>query len=166
MDRELVHDVEQFLYREARLLDQRQYDEWLQLFTDDIRYWMPVVSTRERGGPEVAGDRELAFFDDNKLTLGLRVKRLYTEFAFAEDPPSRTARVISNVEVAAGASANETKVYCTFVVYKTRLERELDLFAGHREDVLRKIDGDWKIAWRKIVLAQSVVASKNLSIFF
>jgi 3-phenylpropionate/cinnamic acid dioxygenase small subunit len=74
--------------------------------------------------------------------------------------------VISNVEVAEGASPNETKVYCTFVVYKTRLERELDLFAGHREDVLRKVDGDWKIAWRKIVLAQSVLASKNLSIFF
>ena len=165
MDQNLVQEIEQFLYREARLLDERKFEEWLQLFTDDVRYWMPVVATRERGSPEVAGDHELAYFDDNQQTLSLRVKRLYTGLAFAEEPQSRTRRFISNVEVQ-GVGPDELLVFSNFIVYRTRLERELDLFVGRREDSLRKIGGEWKIAKRKMILDQNVLAAKNLSIFF
>jgi 3-phenylpropionate/cinnamic acid dioxygenase small subunit len=162
---DLMREIEQFLYREARLLDERKHEEWLSLFTDDLRYWMPVVSTQERGGQEVAGPNEIAYFDDNRQTLSLRVKRLSTGLAFAEEPPSRTRRFISNVEIRS-ESEQEVVVLSNFIVYRTRLERDQDLFVGHREDLLRRVDGGWKIASRKMVLDQNVLAAKNLSIFF
>ena len=165
VDGQLVHEVEQFLYREARLLDERNFDGWLEVFTEDLRYWVPVVSTRERGAQEVAGEDELAWLDDDKRTLSLRVKRLHTEFAYAEDPPSRTCRIISNIQVEPADKEDEVKVYSNFLIYKNRLETETDLYSGHREDVLRRLDGDWKIARRKLILAQNVLTSKNISIF-
>lgn len=163
----LTQEIEQFFYYEARMLDERQFEEWLQLFSDDIRYWMPVVSTRERGGREIAGDNELAFFDDNKTTLTLRVKRLYTDFAFAEEPPSRTSRFISNVQVeSSGSSPEEVLSHCKFLVYRTRLETDMDVFFGTRKDTLHRVNGSWQIVRRKIILAQNVLGAKNLSIFF
>jgi 3-phenylpropionate/cinnamic acid dioxygenase small subunit len=165
MNQGLVQEIEQFLYHEARLLDEHKHEQWLELFTDDIRYWMPVVFTRERGSEEIANNRELAHFDDNKQTLTLRVKRLSTGLAFAEEPRSRTRRFISNVEIQS-ASNDEIIVLSNFIVYRTRLERDLDLFVGHREDTLRKGNDGWQIARRKMILDQNLLAAKNLSIFF
>lgn len=166
MTQSLVEEIEQFLYREARLLDERRYTEWLDLFTDDVRYWMPLVSTRDRGSREIANERELAYFDDNKQTLTLRVRRLYTGLAFAEEPPSRTRRIIANVEVRVGSSPNELIVNSNFIVYRTRLESDTELFVGRREDTLQRLGDGWQIAKRTMILDQNVLAAKNLSIFF
>jgi 3-phenylpropionate/cinnamic acid dioxygenase small subunit len=168
VDRELTSRVEQFLYHEARLLDERRFDEWLELFTDDVRYWMPVVFTRERGAREIGDDKDPAWYDDDKTTLSLRVKRLHTEYAWAEEPPSRTVRIVSNVEVRpAGGNGGELEVYSKFLTYKNRLEQETNIFAGTREDLLRVTkEGGFRIAKRKIILAQNVLLAKNISIFF
>ena len=113
---ELLREIEQFLYREARLLDERRFGEWLDLFTDDVRYWMPVRSTRyprrskaivvldpdRHEEEELAKDGELGIFDESKETLCRRVARLDTGMAWAEDPPSRTRHLVSNVEVEPG----------------------------------------------------------------
>lgn len=170
---ELTRQVEQFLYYEARLLDERKFDEWIKLFTDDVRYWMPVVYTRERGAREVGSEVDSAWYDDDKTTLSLRVKRLYTEYAWAEEPPSRTCRIVSNVEVRESqGNGGELDVYSKFLTYKNRLEHETNVFAGTREDRLRRVDPDeaggaeFRISRRKIVIAQSVLQSKNISIFF
>jgi 3-phenylpropionate/cinnamic acid dioxygenase small subunit len=160
-----LRDVEQFLYAEARMLDERRYEEWLALFTDDCRYWIPVVSTRERGEHEVAGDTELAHFDDTKRTLTLRIKRLLSDFAYAEDPPSRTVRVVSNIQVEERGN-DEVTAFSNLIVYRTRLETTTDILAGRRTDVLRRTGSGWSIAYRKVVLAVNVVPSNNLSIFF
>jgi 3-phenylpropionate/cinnamic acid dioxygenase small subunit len=160
-----VQEIEQFLYREARLLDERRFDDWLGLFTDDMRYWMPVVSTVEKGRREVAVESELAYFDDNKGTLTLRVKRLATGAAHAEEPQSRTRHFVSNVEVEEGAGG-ELTVYSNFIVYRTRLDYDLDWFVGCRRDTLRRTEGGWRIARRKMTLDQTVLTAKNLSIFF
>ena len=163
---QLEKEIERFLYREAELLDERKFEEWLALFTEDSRYWMPMLSTRERGAKELTGEKELAFFDDNKRLLSLRVKRLYTEYAFAEDPPSRTTRLITNIRVEKGETDSEVIARSNFIVYKSRLETENEIYAGKREDRLRKVEGEWKIAMRKMVLTQNVLIGKNLSIFF
>ena len=173
-------EVEQFLYREARLLDERRFHEWLQLFTDDTRYRMPVRTTRYTSGSkaitrldrdrhedaEVAKDGELAFLDETKQTLEMRVARLDTGMAWAEEPPSRTRRIIGNIELEEGETESEVRVHSNFILYRTRLETEQDLYVGRREDVFRRVDGNWKIARRTIILDQNVLLAKNLSNFF
>jgi 3-phenylpropionate/cinnamic acid dioxygenase small subunit len=177
---EILRDVEQFLYREARLLDERRFHEWLELFTDDVRYWMAGRSTRyprsskaitvsdpqRRPESDVALEDELAILDETKATLAGRVARLDTGMAWAEDPPSRTRHIVTNIEVEPGDTPSELKVYCNFVVYRTRAETEQDFYIGARQDVLRSVDGRWKIAHRKLVLDQNVLLPKNVSVFF
>ena len=104
MNHALRHSVEQFLYREARLLDDRKFRDWLELFTDDVRYWMPTRFNRLRDGPEEQWEVEkehdtLGFFDETKESLQRRVERFYSGMAWAEDPPSRTRHFLSNIEV-------------------------------------------------------------------
>ena len=180
MHAEVIREVEQFLYREARLLDERRLHEWVELFTEDVRYWMPMRSTRYPAESKAIGllgqgqerstergqEEELALLDETKATLQARIARLDTGMAWAEDPPSRTRHMISNIEVEEGDMASELKVYSNYLVYRTRGETEQDFYIGRREDVLRRIDGVWKIARRKIILDQNVLLAKNVSIFF
>ena len=180
MGDEVLREVEQFLYREARLLDERRFHEWLELFTDDVHYWMAGRSSRYPRSSKAIGildpDRyvdaeltredELAILDETKTTLGGRIARLDTGMAWAEDPPSRTRHIITNIEVEPGDAASELKVYSNFVVYRSRAETEEDFYVGARQDVLRRVDGAWKIARRKLVLDQNVLSAKNVSIFF
>jgi 3-phenylpropionate/cinnamic acid dioxygenase small subunit len=180
MRAEVIREVEQFLYREARLLDERRLHEWVELFTEDVRYWMPVRSNRypaeskaiglldqpQDTGVERVQAEELAILDETKATLRARIARLDTGMAWAEDPPSRTRHMISNIEVEEGDTASELQVYSNYLVYRTRGETEQDFYIGRREDVIRRIDSAWKIARRKITLDQNVLLAKNVSIFF
>lgn len=177
---ERIREIEQFLYREARLLDDRRFHAWLELFTDDVRYWMPGRSTRyprrskaiaildtERYREQEMGtESELAIFDETRETLSRRIARLDTGMAWAEDPPSRTRHLITNIEVEPGDTAAEVKVYSNFLVLRSRAETEQDLYVGGRQDTLRNVGGAWKIARRTIVLDQNVLLAKNVSIFF
>jgi 3-phenylpropionate/cinnamic acid dioxygenase small subunit len=103
---------------------------------------------------------------ETKETLGRRIARLETGMARAEDPPSRTRHMLSNSEVEPGDAASELKVYTNFLVYRSRSETEQDFYVGARQDVLRQVDGAWKIARRKIILDQTVLLAKNVSSFF
>jgi 3-phenylpropionate/cinnamic acid dioxygenase small subunit len=175
---EVRREVEQFLYREARLLDELRFREWLALFSDDARYWMPTRAVRytadskaistadEPSGDDsgLAGEEELAVVEDTKRVLELRVARLESGFAWAEDPRSRTSHFVTNVEVEDGEAEDEVRVYCKFLTHRLRLENEEDFLIGRREDVLRRVDGQWKIARRKIILDQTVLTARNLSI--
>ncbi len=177
---DILRQVEQFLYREARLLDNRQFHQWLELLTDDLRYWMPMRSNRYAATSksisildgsryeeeDVSKEGDLAFMDEDKDSLSRRVDRLDTGMAWAEDPPSRTRHFVSNVEVEPGERESEIKVYSNFIMYRTRAETEEDFYVGSREDVLRNVEGAWKIASRKIVFDQNVLLAKNLSNFF
>lgn len=166
--RQLRQEVEEFLYREAWLLDEGRLYEWVELFTDDARYWMPVrenIQGRESGIPE---EDELAqpLFDDDKNFLLMRVRRLDTGLAHAETPRSRTRHLITNIWVDdANSSDGEIVVHSNFLVYQGRLERSEHFFLGKREDRLRKVDGQWKIARRKIVLDQTLLP-RTLSVLF
>ena len=165
---DLQHEIEQFLYHEAALLDDGDYHGWLALFTDDIHYWMPTRYNRTRREREfdTSAANELAFFDDDKASLAMRVKRIDTGMAWAEDPPSRTRHLVTNVQIRPRSTADEYDVTSAFILYRTRLETDLNIFAGRREDVLRKATDGWRIARRKILLDQNVVLAKNLSVMF
>ena len=180
MDEKLIREVEQFLYREARWLDERRFYEWLELLTEDIHYWMLVRTNRyptsskaiarldptRYGEEELTREDELAILDETKETLVGRIARFDTGMAWAEDPPSRTRHMIANIEVKPGETVAELKVYSNFIVYRNRAETEQDFYVGSRQDILRKVDGAWKIARRKIILDQNVLLAKNVSIFF
>ena len=180
MDDQLIRQVEQFLYREARLLDDRQLHQWLELLTDDIKYWMPIRSNRYPANSkaisimdgsryeedDLSKEDELALMDENKDSLQRRVDRLDTGMAWAEDPPSCTRHFVSNVEVQPGDREGELKVYSNFIMYRTRAETEQDFYVGRREDVLRRVGGHFKIAYRKVTLDQNVLLAKNVSNFF
>jgi 3-phenylpropionate/cinnamic acid dioxygenase small subunit len=166
-------EVEDFLYREAELLDERRYEEWLDLFTEDAHYWMPM----RRNVAADEGEREFTregtdvnWFDEGKDTLARRVKQILTGIHWAEQPPSRICHMVSNVQIlamsGAGPSPGEVTVKSRFLIYRNRVETETDLLVGKREDVLRRENGSWKIARRKIVLDQSVLLVKNLTFFF
>jgi 3-phenylpropionate/cinnamic acid dioxygenase small subunit len=179
-DEDVIRGVEQFLYREARLLDERRFHDWLGLFTEDVNYSMSARTNRyprsskaiaaldaDRYTEEnVAGEDELGLFDEDIRTLTARVARLDTGMAWAEDPPSRTRHLITNIEIAPDASESELTVHSNFIVYRSRGETEQDFYVGARQDRLRRVDGAWKIASRRMVLDQNVLTAKNLSIFF
>jgi len=166
-------EVEDFLYREAELLDERRYEEWLDLFTEDARYWMPMrrnVPSDEREREFTREGTDVNWFDEGKDTLTRRVKQILTGVHWAEQPPSRICHMVSNVQIVQtrppGPSPSEIAVKSRFLIYRNRVETETDLLVGKREDLLRQAAGRWRIARRKIILDQSVLLAKNLTFFF
>jgi biphenyl 2,3-dioxygenase beta subunit len=164
----LHREVEEFLYHEAELLDERRLHEWLDLFTEDVHYWMPVRDNRLTTPGEVAQELskpgENFYFDDTKKTLGIRVQRLFTGSAWAETPPSRTRHLVSNIRIKRETDS-EVEVRSNFLVYRTRLEHDRDIFVGTRTDILRRVDGQFKIARRTVILDQAILDAKNISVF-
>ena len=164
----LTQEVADFLYREAELLDERRYEAWLDLFTDDARYFMPM----RRNVPHDERERELTregldvnWFDEGKDTLRRRVQQILTGVHWAEEPPSRICHIVSNVRVEP-TPAGELTVKSRFLIYRNRVETETDVLVGKREDVLRRDNDSFKIARRTILLDQSVLLAKNLTFFF
>jgi len=161
-------EVEEFLYQEAELLDERRYEEWLDLFTEDTHYWMPMRRNVPADEPEREFTREGAdvnWFDEGKDTLTRRVKQILTGVHWAEQPPSRICHIVSNVQILE-AGPDEIRVKSRFLLYRNRVETETDFLVGKREDLLRRVDGGLRIARRKIVLDQNVLLAKNLTFFF
>lgn len=170
---EETHEVQQFLYREARLLDERRHDEWMTLLADDLHYWVPTRQNRAQGrtesrveiDSELSGPDELSFLDESKLTMVGRVVRLGTGQAWGENPPSRTRRFVANVEVERGDAPDELRVHSNLLVYRSRREDEVHWFAAGRDDVLRRVGGSFQLVKRRVVLDTTVLQSTNLSLF-
>jgi len=170
----LQQEVEEFLYREADLLDERHYEEWLGVLAEDIRYWMPIrrnVKVDEIERRELTREgQDISWFDEGKETLTRRVRQILTGIHWAEEPVSRISHLVSNVQILEArpdlAAAEEVTVGCRFLIYRNRVETETDILVGKREDVLRRAGAGWQLARRKILLDQNVLLSKNLTFFF
>ncbi len=157
--------IEDFLYYEAGVLDDQAYEAWLELFTEDMRYEVPVRVTRERNA-EWDVSPTARIIHDSKDMLRVRISRLKTEYAWAEDPPSRTRHFLSNVQVLPGENDGEYQVRYNLLIYRSRGELpRYDLLSGKRRDVLRETPDGWRIASREVILDQSVLAVHNLSFF-
>jgi 3-phenylpropionate/cinnamic acid dioxygenase small subunit len=169
----LEREVANFLYHEAEVLDERRYEEWLDLLADDVRYWMPIRRNVKLGELEREFTREgqdVNWFDEGKDTLTRRVQQILTGVHWAEEPLSRLCHMVSNVQLL-GAEPSvlepaRVTVKSRFLIYRNRVETETDILVGKREDTLRRVDGGWKISRRKIVLDQNVLLTKNLTFFF
>ena len=169
----LKDEIEQFLYQEAELLDERRLEEWLDFLTEDIRYWMPMRRNVKFGELDREFTREsldINWFDEGKDTLARRVNQILTGVHWAEEPLSRVCHSVSNIQILGATpslpQATEVSIKCRFLVYRNRVETETDILVGKREDTLRNVNGQWKIAQRKIILDQNVLLAKNLTFFF
>ncbi len=167
----LQHEVEQFYYREALLLDRHEFNDWFDLLDEDIRYFMPIRTNRTRREQkklEYTKDNEFAHFDDDLTMMRGRQRKLMSDVGWSENPASRTRHIVGNVLIEEELSASELSVVSSFIVYRNRLERQVDIFAGERLDVLRRAENElgFKIAKRTIHIDQSTILSNNLSLFF
>jgi biphenyl 2,3-dioxygenase beta subunit len=163
----LQYEVEQFLYAEAALLDARRYRDWLGLLADDIHYWMPIrrnVTTADLD-LEFTKPGEMAFFDDDRLMLEMRVRKLEAGSAWSEDPPSRSRHFVSNVRIL-GVEGDEITLEAAFHLYRSRLNSEADSWFGRRVDVLRRAGDSFRLARRHLFLDQTLILAANMSTIF
>lgn len=154
----LTHDeASQLLYREARYMDAASYDEWLSLWAADGVYWVPANDADNDPSRHFA----LVYLDLDGLRA--RFMRLVREDAYAQNPPSRLCRVVSNVEVEGiDGDADRAIVHSTFNL--TELRRgDQHTFAGRSEHQLLLDDGAWKIERKKVVLVNLDEPIGNLS---
>lgn len=138
-------EVEDLLYAEAALLDEWRLQEWLALLTEDATYQVPPTDL-----PNADARNTLFIIADDALRIRSRVKQLLGKSAWAENPKSRTRRMISNVRVLGGENGN-IRVAANFVVYRMRYEL-VDTYVGRYEYVLVRIEGKLKIRERKAIL--------------
>ncbi len=179
VDAELISRVAQFLYREARLLDERKAQQWLALVAEDIHYLVPSrhVSTPDPKlrGTEAFHDRSqelegaavdgCPLRDENFFNLAIRVDRMFKVNAWAENPPARTRRYLSNIEVAA-RSDGSYDVYSNFQLFYSRHQRDNFTYFGQRQDVLRPEGDSFKLARREVVLDFNVITVPTLGLIF
>jgi ethylbenzene dioxygenase beta subunit len=155
----------QFLYHEADLLDRGRFDDWLELLDDRIDYEMPLTLTRERAEQARVHASAMEYLSENIESLRMRVARLNTEYAWAEDPPSRTRHVVGNVQVRP-AGGRELAVRSAFCVFVNRGEwTDYRLFVGSRDDVLTRRNGALALRRRLIYLDQATLGPHSISIF-
>ena len=160
----LRQQFEDLLYREAWLLDHDRLEGWLDLLSETIHYWAPVRADMNRGKEDFSPPLRLAFFDDNKDGLRLRVARIRTGAAHADEPPSRVRHLISNVQVLETSDTDTAKVASNFLVFKSRRNREENLFVGCREDIWGRNGGAWKLEERMVLLDHNVI--ENITVLF
>jgi 3-phenylpropionate/cinnamic acid dioxygenase small subunit len=171
---QLRQDVEDFLYREVELLDQRRFKDWLELLADDVIYFMPIRRNVKFGQHDERENTKvgqgISWFDEDKWTLTKRVEQILTGVHYAEEPLSRVCHIVSNVQLLEARpsleAVEEIMVRSWFLVHQNRVGYETYTFVGKRTDILRRTNDDWKIARREIILDQNVLLAKNLSIFF
>ncbi|MGY9368697.1 3-phenylpropionate/cinnamic acid dioxygenase subunit beta [Citrobacter pasteurii] len=165
---ELHHRISQFLYEEARLLDDWQFRDWLALLDDDIRYTMrTTVNAQTRDRRKGVQPPTTWIFNDNKDQLERRIARLETGMAWAEEPPSRTRHLIGNLQISETDVPDVFVVRLNYLLYRAQKERDETFYVGTRVDKVRRLPGDeWRLLAREIVLDQAVITSHNLSVLF
>lgn len=158
------HEVEQFLSQESKLLDDGDLDSWLTLLTEDIRYVMPVRTTRYGRFTNEFSTKSFVFNDDLH-GLKMRVARLRTRFAWAEDPASRNRHFISNVFVEQEES-DVLRVRSNVLLYRSRLtDPSGEIFTGERHDELRRAPDGLRLAKRTVYMDQTVLSLSAVTTF-
>lgn len=158
---ELKRELEDFLSREAHILDEHRLEDWLDLFTEDAEYLVPL---REYLQGDVAPAGHPTIKDDKQM-LTVRVRKDATGFSHVETPVSMTCHLISNVVVEEGPDPDEVEVLSAFTVRQARKLRDEAWWAGRRRDRMRRVDGGWKIARREVHL-DATVLPRGIAIFF
>jgi 3-phenylpropionate/cinnamic acid dioxygenase small subunit len=161
------NQVVEFLYDEAALLDQMRYHDWQKLLAEDLSYTAPLRITRQGLQRDRTVIRTTQHYDEDFASIKNRIERLDTKSAWAEDPPSRTRRFVSNVRVWEAAVPGEFEVESYLLLTRSRQEQpELVKISGVRYDLLRSVSGgSFKLARRETILDQGVLGMLNIALF-
>lgn len=161
-----VEDAQQLLYREARILDEGRYEDWQAMFTEDAKYWLPIQGDGEE--PDPASSISIVY--DDVTRIDERVYRTLHTPVLDQNPRSRTMHLVSNVEVDQPDESGKTLVRCAQVIGELRpgglrqvgLNDQRQLFA-RCEYRFRYVDGEWRIALKKVVLLNADQPIYNLT---
>lgn len=164
--------LEQALYREARLLDEERFAEWLEMTTEDVAYCMALRSRRFR--KDRSGDPPIGtgmIFNEDRARLCLRIDRLRSGYVWAEDPVNFVRRIVSNVEIAwpdadGGEGRDDAEVHSVVTIHRSRINNQTRTLVAGRKDRWRRDDGAWRLARRDCVLDHSTIPDSNLNVFF
>lgn len=160
---ELRGECEDFLYHAAELLDDRRLSEWHDLLTEDVDYRIPIRTTRERSNRSEFSDSSFHMKEDWG-TLKVRTERMQSDFAWSEDPPSRTRRHVSNVRIV-DDDGEEVELKNNLLVFRQQGdETEPDILSMERHDTLRRTEDGFKIADRLVLLDHTIIPTNTLSI--
>mgnify|MGYP003634610456 CR=1 FL=1 len=183
-------ELERFYFHEARLLDNRQYRQWLALLSEDIRYLVPSrvnvqVHNRDRGQEamisverELEGDNSMGcpLREENYLLLALRAERAYKVNSWSENPPARTRRLIGNIELLArdgagdvgdtASAAQSLSIVSNFHLYYARPGCDNVLYSGQRRDTLAAMDNGFRLCRREVILDYANIELPTLGLFF
>lgn len=164
---ELHHRISQFLYEEARMLDDWQFRDWLAQLDDDIRYTMrTTVNAQTRDRRKGVQPPTTWIFNDNKDQQAPH-RAAGNRHGLAEEPPSRTRHLISNLQISETDVPDVFAVRLNYLLYRAQKERDETFYVGTRVDKVRRLPGDeWRLLAREIVLDQAVITSHNLSVLF
>ena len=143
-----MNDIEQFLFREARLADEGDYDGWEALWTDDGVYWIPA------NGDDIDPDRQMSIVYDNRSRIALRVRQLKHDKRHSQNPRSRLRRLLANIELLDDDAGGDSIVGANFIVYESR-DRGTTIWGGRNEYRLRRVDGQWRMARKKVMLVDN-----------
>jgi 3-phenylpropionate/cinnamic acid dioxygenase small subunit len=158
-------EVQQWLIREAELLDGRDLRGWLALLDPEIRYRMPVAVTTERRAGDHVPLGAMDHFDEDLYSLEKRVSRLEGNHAWTEDPPSRTRRFVTNVRVTP-LVAGDVEARSYLLLYRSRGDvRPADLLSAERTDRLRRRESGWSLLSRLVTIDDAVLRMQNLAVF-
>lgn len=149
------HHIENFLYREARLMDENAYDDWLALWADDALYWVPA------NDDDIDPQRHVSIVYEDKTRLEDRIARLKSGAAYAQDPKSRLRRVIANIEIEEGDNG-EVTVYSNFNLTELRRSQQRT-FAGRTIHKLRPHDASFQITYKKVLLVNNDEVISNMT---
>jgi 3-phenylpropionate/cinnamic acid dioxygenase small subunit len=152
---DLLHDISQFLFREARYADDHRYEEWEALWADDGVYWVPA------NGDDIDPDRDMSIIYDNRSRIRLRVRQLLTGKRHTQEPQSRLRRTVGNIELLK-ADGRELHVSCNAIIFESALRGDV-IWASRNEFLLRRDGDDFRIARKKVVLVNNDKAIFTLS---
>ncbi|MGH7988533.1 MAG: aromatic-ring-hydroxylating dioxygenase subunit beta [Candidatus Binataceae bacterium] len=150
-----LREVERFLYREARLMDENAYDDWLALWTEELTYWVPCEED------DLQPENHISFIYDDRARLRARIARLKSGNAHAQDPKSRLCRVVSNIEVGE-LSPDDLEIRSKFVLGEVRRGKQ-DVFMGRTIHKLRRHPDGLRMSFKKVMLVNSDEFIDNLT---
>jgi 3-phenylpropionate/cinnamic acid dioxygenase small subunit len=145
---DLLKEVEQFIYREARLADDVEYDQWEALWTDDAIYWVPA------NGDDIDPTTQMSVLFDNRSRIATRIKQLHTGKRHSQNPPSRLRHLVSNIELLDNDEDDDIRAGANFLIYESR-ERGVTLWAGRSEYKLRRTEDGLRMAYKKVLLVNN-----------
>jgi 3-phenylpropionate/cinnamic acid dioxygenase small subunit len=178
-DADALRAIEQFYYREARLLDERRYLSWLTLLSPDIRYTLPArfvpLARAPRDDTESihAIEKELSGYGAGALPLreegyahlAQRAERALKPNAWAENPPPRTRRFVTNVEIGL-PDGDGIRAFSNLMLFHSQHGRPDHIFSGQRRDRLERHEGSFRIVEREVILDSDVVTGASVALFF